>query len=151
MNYEYNLQHPCIEWEGSRDIFGYGVTRLNRGRKQVKAHRVAYCVEQGLDLSDIEGYLVRHRCDNTSCVQPSHLLLGNAQDNMDDMMERGRHRAFKGESHKMSKLTEKDVLDIRERHVKSCRKNGQSAIARDYGVTSAAISGIVSRKHWRHI
>lgn len=38
-----------------------------------------------------KGKLVRHRCDNRLCINPEHLLLGTQQDNIMDMVGRGRH------------------------------------------------------------
>jgi len=53
-----------------------------------------------------------------------------------------------GSKHPNSKLTETDVLEIRER-----RKNGetQDSIAKDYDVTRPLISYIVNNKTWRHV
>ena len=38
-----------------------------------------------------EGKVVRHTCDVPSCCNPSHLILGSQQENVDDMYERGRN------------------------------------------------------------
>ena len=143
------LTHPCIAWEGPLTPKGYGMTRLNVGMNQVGSHRVVYCVEHGLDLSDIAGQLVRHKCDNPSCVQPSHLELGTYQDNMDDKVK--RDRSAKGEGHGSSKLTEDQVRCIRDRYVKGCKVNGQNALAKEFGVRQNLIFRIVHNELWRHV
>ena len=75
----------CLVWTGTKDKDGYGVFRLNN--RWQKAHRYFY-------PDDIpKGFFVLHSCDNPSCVLPSHLRVGTAQDNMNDKMQRGRHVA----------------------------------------------------------
>lgn len=149
-----SLPHPCLGWEGAFGNHGYGVTRLNKGMRKTLAHRMVYCVEHGIDLSDIEGRVVRHRCDNPPCVQSSHLRLGTQADNMRDMYSKGRHSIegkAKGEGHHKSKLTEEDVKCIRDTFVSRCKTNGLSALARRYDVYPSTIQSIVKRKIWRHI
>lgn len=38
------------------------------------------------------GAFALHSCDNPKCVNPAHLRWGTRQENIDDMVSRGRHR-----------------------------------------------------------
>jgi hypothetical protein len=51
------------------------------------AHRLAYA----LTKNGCPARFICHKCDNPACVRPSHLFAGTAQDNVDDMMRKGRH------------------------------------------------------------
>ncbi len=128
----------CIEWEGYRLPTGYGTFKENG--KNVYAHRRAF--------EEANGYLprvVRHRCDNPSCVNPEHLEGGTQADNMRDRMERGR--APKGEGHHGAKLTEDNV-----RYIRSMRgQTTQQALADEFGVSRPRISKIWNRKSWSHV
>lgn len=75
----------CIEWTGHKDAKGYGRFASHSG--EILAHRLAYGMHYG---AVPVGKFVLHRCDNPACVNPSHLFLGNNQDNMDDMKRKGR-------------------------------------------------------------
>lgn len=57
------------------------------GRTPKRVHRVAWMVVYG-DIP--EGLNVNHHCDNSLCVRPSHLYLGNQFDNMRDAARRDR-------------------------------------------------------------
>lgn len=96
--YQYvDKQHGdgCWLWVGGKDPKGYGMYYFKYGTdtlpqgKQAKAHRASYILHVG-DIP--EGMTVRHKCDNPSCVNPSHLVLGTHQQNMDDKVRHGRHR-----------------------------------------------------------
>lgn len=139
----------CVEWQGCRLPAGYG-RRKYKG-KDLLAHRLAYCEHHGLELEDIGGKVVRHRCDSPSCVNPEHLELGTHADNMQDMRERGRSARLQGTANGSAKLTEEDVLAIREEYVPRCRAHGGKALARKYGVSQQIVSDIITRRKWTHI
>lgn len=59
--------------------------------------------------------IIRHKCDNPSCINPNHLLIGTHKDNSNDKIERGRYNAkgLKGIKNPRCKLKEKDIFAIR--------------------------------------
>ena len=131
----------CIEWPSrSREKRGYGWFTFRR--KNQRAHRASYEIHIGPIPA---GQVVRHKCDNPPCVNPAHLELGTQADNINDAVKRGRI-SF-GESRKHSKLTELQVLEIRE----LVKSRDVASIALEYGVSATNVRSIVKRKTWRHI
>lgn len=80
------------------------------------------------------------------CVNPSHLFLGTAKENMQDCKRKGRHSKPPSALGK-GKLTEQDVRRIRE----LSPGVSQKALAEQFGVTQTNINYIVRRATWRHV
>lgn len=132
--------HPkgCHIWKGA--IFndtGYG--RIQVDGKSEPAHRIAYIIYHG-NIPD--GKWVLHRCDNRLCVNDDHLFLGTQKDNIDDMVSKGRQQ--RGENHYGAKLTDSQILQIRNEYSKG--NIGQKELAEKYNVSIGLISMIVNFK-----
>jgi hypothetical protein len=127
----------CWEWKASKRSKGYGQLTVNGERWS--AHRFSY----KLNVSDPGKYCVCHKCDNPGCVNPNHLFLGTSLENTTDMIAKGRKPL--GENHNSSKLTNRDIYDIRKSALK------QSELAKIYGMDQSQISNIINHKQWKHI
>lgn len=78
----------CLMWLAGKNNHGYGWFTTRRGNKEL-AHRVAWEVANGEPIPS--GMFVLHSCDTPACVNPEHLRLGTAADNMRDVRTRRRH------------------------------------------------------------
>jgi len=133
----------CWPWLAYRNEKGYGTIRFMG--KQRGAHRVAFFLANRRWPDNF----ALHRCDNTQCQNPKHIFDGTNSDNMADMVAKNRQSRLKGEAHGRSKLTDADVIAIREEYASG--KSNQVELAERFGVAQARISAVILRKNWRHI
>lgn len=134
----------CWHWRSSCTSEGYG--NFWTGERVDRAHRFSYELANG---PIPEGFIVCHSCDEPSCVNPNHLWLGTDADNAADKMLKGRDNPPHGEANSHAKLTEREVLHIRQLYASG--KHTQEALASQFGVTRVSISSLVRRLTWSHI
>ena len=134
----------CWPWSGGKNSKGYGY--FWDGKRLVRAHRFMW---EFSDNSKLKlGQLVIHSCDNRGCVNPAHLRVGTASDNMQDMVKRGRHYMH----HRMvgpngRTLVVSDVKAIR--HLLTTTKMLHREIAEWFGVHRSTISELSRGEIWK--
>ena len=77
----------CWPFKGLLDRYGYPKPPMYK-RKYVYLARTLFGLLH--PDTDLTGLVMRHTCDNPSCLNPSHLTIGTQKDNMRDRHERGR-------------------------------------------------------------
>lgn len=144
-----NRRHFCFElgdngcWNCTSHFCtndGYPICTVN------KKHRTVVRVLYEHIFGPIgEGKVLRHACDNPRCINPLHLLLGSHADNVADRVKRGRSAI--GSNHGRAKLTENDVLVIRER----LKYQTPTELAEIYNVDRRVIYQIRKGLTWNHV
>jgi hypothetical protein len=133
--HEKTIIGECWETQRNRMQFSYR-------NKHMMGHRIAYIIRYG----DIPNKMVvRHKCDNTKCINPDHLELGTHQENMNDRNERGR--TTKGSKHHASKLTDKQALEI----FQSQGTKTITELSNLFGISKGSVSNIWKKESWKHI
>lgn len=152
-----NKQTGCWEWQGTRDIRGYGRIVVNYTR--LFAHRLSWEIHNNEKLTD-KKVLVCHKCDNPCCVNPEHLFKGSHKDNIQDCIKKGRRNENNsasnfncrlnlqvkfGEDNGNSVLTWEKVKNIRTEFNAGAK---QDKLAAKYNVSRFTIWEIVRNKRW---
>lgn len=132
----------CWEWTAGRNDGGYGTTGW-QGRL-VLAHRLAFELATGTSTA----LKVLHSCDNRPCCNPKHLREGTQAQNVQDRVDRGRGFRPVGTANPRAILDDDAVRAIL---VRLKAGEGQSAMARELGVSSGTIAHIHQGISWRHI
>jgi hypothetical protein len=124
----------CWVWQGTINKH-YRRGLINFDGKLRYAHRVAWKLVYG----EYPTLHVCHRCDNTLCVRPDHLFLGDDKVNIHDAIRKGRFTHHR-------KLTPKQVGEIRSRF--PLQHGQQGRLAAEYGVTTGCIRSIRIGRTW---
>jgi hypothetical protein len=128
----------CWVWRGAVNSKG----RANfRGKS---APRKAY----ELAIGPIpEGMNICHKCDNPKCCNPMHLFPGTQNDNVQDMIRKGRKKYLHGESAAHRKLDWPSVSEIRALY--STGRIAGTEIARRFGIGTTQVYRILRGEHWK--
>lgn len=161
----------CWEWNAAF-IKGRMYGKVGIRRRFYLAHRMSYYIHFGNPGT----LLVCHHCDNPKCCNPHHLFLGTDKDNSEDMVKKKRvvrgerhwskknpellplgdkhysrrqpDLVLRGESNGNSKLSENQVIEIRNKYKQG---STQEELAELNGVSRSLIGGIVNNRKWKHL
>lgn len=134
----------CVLWTGARFRGGYGAITI--GGATYSAHRLSWAIHNHSVPG--EGMQVMHSCDVRHCINPAHLSLGTAADNLADAKRKGRTGRAKGSGSVRSKWSEAQVLQAAH-----MRAEGFSweRIGREFGVHASTVFAAVSGRQWPHL
>ncbi len=122
----------------SRTQRGYGASFY--GDIRTTAHRIAWFLARGPFPKVLH---VLHRCDNPICCNPGHLWLGTPQDNMDDMVRKGRasrgSKTPRGEDNPNSRLRDDQLAQLFE----DAKTMSQRKVAEKYGISKSQVGNIL--------
>lgn len=130
----------CVVWRAYKNRGGYGVFSY-QGKTEL-AHHCAVFFNTG-----VFPRYVMHICDNPACVNVSHLVVGTHQENVADMVSKGRHAV--GARTGTAKLTDQDVISMRNTY-----HSGSASVrelASRFGISRSTAWLAVSGKRWRHL
>lgn len=114
-----------------------GYFKIKIDGKAYDIHRWYYKREIGLDLVGLD---VRHKCDNTKCINLEHLCHGTRKDNINDMLVRNRQYSI---------LTKDNVIEIVKEY--NTGKYTFVDLAKIYKVHLSTIKSIFIGKTWSHV
>lgn len=135
-------EDDCLIWPFGRGGNGYGKITLSDGRRMVASRAVC---EVAHGLPPTSKHHAAHSCGHghLGCVSPKHLRWATPKENSADREIHGTSN--KGERHGISKLKSSDIPLIKKRLYIG---EPQTKIARDFGVSQAAISRIKRGATW---
>ncbi len=140
--------HMCKERELVNYFYNTGYFRvgLSMNKKQVKfyLHRLVAIAFIPNPENKPE---VNHKDGDKTNNNDWNLEWSTISENSIHAFNLGLRTSVKGSAHTFSKLTEKDVLKIRQMSLSMTN----TKIGKIYGVGQPTISNIINRKSWKHI
>ena len=133
-SYRVSKKTQCWNWNKCFLNSGYG--RIMFNYVHYRAHVLSYLLHKG---NIKKGLYVCHKCDNTKCVNPEHLFLGTAKDNMQDCLKKDRKH------NSGFKLSHEQVLYIRNSDKKT------RELMKELKVAESTILNVKHNKTYRNL
>lgn len=134
------LIKPCFH------TYGYPMLHLSKNGK-TRPRCIHKLVAEAFLGPCPKGQIVLHGPTGRTCAALSNLSYGPPEKNSREDRERDG-TAIKGEDHKSAKLTEAEVLQIRDLYEKG---GTQVALAKQFNIHQTHVSLLVRRKAWAHV
>ena len=119
----------CWNWKGTKEG-RYGFFQYNYYTRSAHIAVYEYCFGKVP-----EGLIVRHKCDNTRCVNPRHLETGTKKDNRRDFMERhpkarqimlkAARIGAKGVKRRWDSMSEEERKAFKKRNIQKATQDGK--------------------------
>lgn len=93
--------------------------------------------------------IVMHLDNNRRNNRADNLQWGTLKMNSQQMIHEGRGNKSKGSAHYYSKLTEDQVVEIRNKYIP--RKYTLQKLAKEYNVSFGLIGHVVKNRNWTHV
>lgn len=136
-NFNKDSPNTCWEWLGRKDKKGYG----GFGKNSV-AYRYSF---EYFKRPRAKGKVIRHLCNNPSCVNPSHLEEGTYLENTNDRKAAGVSTGSPGIKSPFAKLTDQQVLEIYN------SRQDYKVLAERFNISKARVRDILHGRGWNHI
>lgn len=130
----------CKYWPG-KAVGKDGYPKISYKNKTWRASRLVYLAFHGKIPED---QFICHDCDDRKCIEPAHLHVGTAKDNMQEAAE--RNRLPTGTKHHSAKLNEDKV-----RYIRKNAYLGTTELGRQLDVSHKTIERILTGRTWRHV
>ena len=124
---------------------GYLLVRLYKNGlfQDWSVHRLVYSTfHKGLGI----GKEINHKDGNKRNNRIENLEQVTRSENIKHAFKLGLNVAQRGEKHKLAKLTEQDIKEIR-----AAEGTTQRDLAKKYGVSQPLIGNILRRETWKHV
>jgi len=139
----------CWDWKGTNHEDGYAKLSISYKIGIQSGHGASYMIHKG---KIPQGMVVRHKCFNRVCTNPDHLEIGTPKENIRDTVDAGR--GARGNKNNKAKLTDENVLEIREtlKNIVFGEKISKyKELAKKYCVNFNTIQEINNRRAWKHL
>lgn len=131
----------CLVWLYGKNHDEYGKVNssglVDGPSRTLLTHRVVWILKRG---PIPEGLRILHTCDNRPCGNINHLFIGTQQDNIRDMIEKGR--GARGDTHGTVKFTLAEAEEIRKFAMENSLPTAD--LARNLGVSVGTVSTILN-------
>lgn len=144
LNEKFRIKGECYHWIGYVPADGYPRIYYPPYKRPIKANRAVWRHFNG---EIPEGLFVCHSCDNRRCVRIEHLWLGTPNDNVQDMIAKGRDYKPNPLNTRTVKLNWEIVRQIRAERIETGAPHSQ--LAQRFKVSKSCISHILTGRHWK--
>jgi hypothetical protein len=136
---------PCWIWlKSCLKSGGYGQFNINGD--MWRAHVLSYVLTRG-DIPD--GIWICHHCDNPKCVNPDHLFPGTPQDDMTDMIKKGRAKHAFCETHPSSLHTDAQIANLKAWLLEG--KTSKARLGRMFNFDRSSVTKIGKGLLWKQV